>query len=291
MAYGTFTGLDASSATQTFNCFVDGSGFFAPAHDLKTIAGVVPALNTGVRAAGVQRVTICTDDSVPVTGTFWQATQPVSIAANITIVGTGTFVTQSACTNAGTFAVQAAQSGTWTVGLSAAQTLATVTTVSTVTVVSAVTAITNALPAGSNLLGKVGIDQTTPGTTNGVSAVPSTSGGLTAYSLLNTTAAALTNFIKASVGQIYTLEVFNTSASPVYLRLYNMTTAPASTDGANIIWRGIVPGNANGGGFAIRWIQGLACSTGIAYRATTGSADNDTGALTTSPLTVNAGYR
>jgi hypothetical protein len=34
---------------------------------------------------------------------------------------------------------------------------------------TAVTSITNALPAGTNLLGKVGIDQTTPGTTNAVS--------------------------------------------------------------------------------------------------------------------------
>ena len=42
------------------------------------------------------------------------------------------------------FAVQAAQSGTWNVG-----------TVTTVTTVSAVTSITNALPAGTNLLGKV----------------------------------------------------------------------------------------------------------------------------------------
>lgn len=50
-----------------------------------------------------------------------------------------------------------------TVNIAAAQTLATVTTV------GAVTAITNALPAGAALLGKVGLDQTTPGTTNGVS--------------------------------------------------------------------------------------------------------------------------
>lgn len=40
--------------------------------------------------------------------------------------------------------------------------------VTTVTTVSAVTAITNALPAGSNIIGNVRIDQTTPGTTNGV---------------------------------------------------------------------------------------------------------------------------
>ncbi len=36
------------------------------------------AFNTGTRSATTQRVTIATDDSVPVTGTFWQATQPVS---------------------------------------------------------------------------------------------------------------------------------------------------------------------------------------------------------------------
>lgn len=41
----------------------------------------------------------------PVSGTFWQATQPVSLAS----------VPSHAVTNAGTFAVQAAQSGTWSV--------------------------------------------------------------------------------------------------------------------------------------------------------------------------------
>lgn len=41
----------------------------------------------------------------PVSGTFWQATQPVSVAT----------IPSHDVTNAGTFAVQAAQSGTWTV--------------------------------------------------------------------------------------------------------------------------------------------------------------------------------
>lgn len=44
------------------------------------------------------------------------------------------------------------QSGTWNIGT-----------------MTALTAITNALPSGTNLMGKVGIDQTTPGTTNKVS--------------------------------------------------------------------------------------------------------------------------
>jgi hypothetical protein len=42
------------------------------------VAGVSPSLNTGVRDAGTRRVTIATNDLVPVSGTFWQATQPVS---------------------------------------------------------------------------------------------------------------------------------------------------------------------------------------------------------------------
>lgn len=49
--------------------------------------------------------------------------------------------------------------------------LASVTTVSTV---SSVTAIASALPAGTNILGKVGIDQTTPGTTNAIQATSAT---------------------------------------------------------------------------------------------------------------------
>lgn len=66
--------------------------------NLSQLAGVAIAMGTGVRSAGTQRVTIATDDSVAVTGTFWQATQPVSLAST-TITGT----------------VAATQSGTWTV--------------------------------------------------------------------------------------------------------------------------------------------------------------------------------
>lgn len=69
--------------------------------------------------------------SLAVIGTFWQATQPVSLAST-SITGT----------------VAATQSGTWNVG--------SITTLP-------------ALVAGSAVIGKVSIDQTTPGTTNLVS--------------------------------------------------------------------------------------------------------------------------
>lgn len=54
-----------------------------------TVTGTVAATQSGtwtVTGAG---------GTFPVTGTFWQATQPVSIAANVTVVGTGTFVVQA----------------------------------------------------------------------------------------------------------------------------------------------------------------------------------------------------
>jgi len=86
--------------------------------NLSQMGGVAISLNTGVRDTGTQRVTIATNDLVPVTGT-----------------------------------------------------------------ITAVTSITNALPAGTNLLGKISIDQTTPGTTNAVQANAGTN--------LNTSALAL----------------------------------------------------------------------------------------------------
>jgi hypothetical protein len=106
---------------------------------LAALDGKVPALGQALSAASVPVVltaaqisTLTPLSTVAVTGTFWQVTQPVSLAGNVTVVGTGTFV------------VQAAQSGTWNVG-----------TVTTVTTVAAVTAITNALPSGTNLIGQV----------------------------------------------------------------------------------------------------------------------------------------
>lgn len=62
--------------------------------DVLTINGVAPAFGTGARGATVQRVTIATDDSVPVTGTFWQATQPVSAASLPLPTGAATLAEQ-----------------------------------------------------------------------------------------------------------------------------------------------------------------------------------------------------
>jgi hypothetical protein len=86
---GTWTVQPGNTANSTA-WKVDGSAVTQPVSfaqqalpanqsvNVAQVAGVAPSLNTGVRDAGTRRVTIATNDVVPVSGTFWQATQPVS---------------------------------------------------------------------------------------------------------------------------------------------------------------------------------------------------------------------
>jgi hypothetical protein len=100
------------------------------------IAAVKAASTAAVAADPSLVVSVSPNNTVGVTGTFWQTTQPVSIAALPALT-------------AGAAVIGAVtQSGTWNVG--------TITTLP-------------ALTAGAALIGKVGIDQTTVGTTNAVS--------------------------------------------------------------------------------------------------------------------------
>lgn len=118
--------------------------------NLAAINGKLPALGQALAAASVpvvltasQLTTLTPPTTVGVTGTFWQSTQPVSLASSVTVVGTGTFAVQSAATQSGTWTVQpgntanttawlvtgtggtfpATQSGTWNVGVSAGTSL------------------------------------------------------------------------------------------------------------------------------------------------------------------------
>jgi hypothetical protein len=249
-----------------------------------------PALGTAGTASAdvitVQGITSMT--ALKVDGSA--VTQPVSLTST-TITGT----------------VAATQSGTWTVGLSAAQTLATVTTVDTVTSLTqwnagsgtAAAALRVELPtngtgvvglnAGTAIVGKVGIDQTTPGTTNAVQDIPGTSGGLLIYRNFQTSGAVIAAAVKASAGQVYSIEVYNINATAVYVRLYNQTASPGTGD--TVVWSGIVPGNTAGAGFVKSWPQGMAFSTGIGVRVTNAIADTDNTALTANTVMLNVEYK
>lgn len=146
--------------------------------------------------------------------------------------------------------------------------------------------VTANLGSGSNLVGKVGIDQTTPGTTNATTVTTLTSGGATPYSFIS---AATTNAtsVKGSAGTVYSLVAMNTSGTARYVKLYNSSSAPTAGSGTPIK-RFMVPAN---GGFA--WPippQGVAFSSGIGFTITGNPADNDTTAIAANDVLLNVDY-
>lgn len=205
----------------------------------------------------------------------------------------------------GTF--PATQSGTWNIG--------SITTLPS-------------LVAGAAIVGKFGIDQTTVGTTNGVSlaqigtatvltgngtsgtgslrvnissdntAFPvlasmqaiATGGASTAGAIVpsNTTAVSL----KGSAGTVYGVQVYGISATPAYLKIYD--SAAVTCGSGTPIKRLMIPGgspNTAGAGSNVTFGPGIITSTGIGYCITTGIADNDTSAPAATTFLVNVDYK
>jgi hypothetical protein len=284
--------------------------------DVITVQGIAAMTALKVDGSGVtqpvsgtfwqvtQPVSIASMPSTPVTGTFWQATQPVSQADGVNVTfgskadakSTATDTTaitamsvlkqisasvqappSQAVTNAGIFAVQAAESDGANVTLGAkgdAKSAATDTTAVTImSVLKQISASAQAPPsqavtntgtfatqstlaaettkvigtvniaaaqsvglsAGSALVGKMGIDQTTPGTTNKVSI--GTDGTVTVNALTN--ASVVKAQLQDNAGTAITLgQKAMTSSVPVVLAS-DQTVIPASQSGT---WT-MQPGN------------------------------------------------
>lgn len=152
--------------------------------------------------------------------------------------------------------------------------------------------VTGSVPTGTNVIGKTGIDQTTPGTTNAVQHIPGTSGGLTVYFVQPTASDNHVN-IKNGAGQVYKITITNNSATINYVRLYNAASGFNGCNSAtNLVYKALIQGNStNGGGLADYWGEGIAFSTGISICVTSGYATNDTTNATASAMDVNIGYK
>ncbi len=98
------------------------------------------------------------------------------------------------------------------------------------------------LGAGSAVAGKVGIDQTTPGTTNGVAIAP-TAGVAAGITAVVSGSAEATHVLKSGAGNLYAVYATNLTGTSGFLAVVNATSAPG--DGA-ITPLDCVPLPANG---------------------------------------------
>ena len=173
VSVSNFPGTQPISGTVTANA---GSGTFAiSAATLPLPTGAATAANQTTANTSLSSI----DTKTPALGqALAAASVPVVLTAaqlstltplsSVTVSGT---VTANAGTNLNTSLLAldstvAKDASLTTLNTSVNTLLKPASTLAAVTTVSAVTAITNALPVGANVIGKVSIDQTTPGTTN-----------------------------------------------------------------------------------------------------------------------------
>ena len=123
------------------------------------------------------------------------------------------------------------------------------------------------LVAGSAVVGKVGIDQTTPGTTNALEVVPDTAA---AVAFSNSAKATLTTAVnvKASAGNVYGVFALNGAASTCWIQFLN--SASTGTLGTAVIFSVPLPASTTQPVWVSPAPQALAnFSTGIAVGIST----------------------
>jgi hypothetical protein len=123
-------------------------------------------------------------------------------------------------------------------------------------------------------------------------AQPHTSGGLAVFKSLDLDETE--EDVKTSAGQLYGFYVVNRTTSPLFLRFYNATAANVTVGStAHLAGPFEIPANAsdhigasvNFGGLGIEF------DTAISAAATTGFADNDTGAPAANAMIINVFYK
>lgn len=99
--------------------------------------------------------------------------------------------------------------------------------------------------------------------------------------------------VSAGPTEVYFIHAINTTDAIIYLKLYNATAANVTVGTTVPTCTFAVPGNADsdGAGFTLSIPNGLRFNTALSIAATTGVADNNTGAPGANALVVNLGVR
>lgn len=131
----------------------------------------------------------------------------------------------------------------------------------------------------------VKLDQTTIGTTNGVTDVPATSGGYTTFHLVSAGSTNATS-VKGSAGQLYGYYIFNANAAARKVAFHNTSGTP--TAGASIFFSLVIPASSAAN---VSFPAGVPFSSGIGITTVTGTADSDATGVASGDLIINLFYK
>jgi hypothetical protein len=113
-------------------------------------------------------------------------------------------------------------------------------------------------------------------------------GGATPYSLI-VAASANATVVKSTAGTLYAINVQSIVAGIRYLKLYDKSTAPTSSD--TPVLRVTIPGNTSGAVVSVPLPDcGVAFANGVGFRVVTGQADADNTSVTAGDNVINLVY-
>lgn len=217
----------------------------------------------------------------PVSGTFWQATQPVSgtVTANLA-AGTNAIgkLAANSGVDIGDVDVLSVPADPFGANADAASATGSISAKLRF-IASTGIPITGTVTVGSHAV-----------TNAGTFAVQET-GTVTAYKNLDCDESE--DDIKTSAGTLYWIHVVNLANAVRYLKFYNATAANTTVGSTTPVLTFPIPtmGDTNGAGFTLSFgPKGVAFSTAICVAATTGLADNNSGAPGANEVVLNAGY-
>jgi hypothetical protein len=141
------------------------------------------------------------------------------------------------------------------------------------------TDLTAAVPAGTNLIGKVGVDQTTPGTTNAVSVQYGSTASIAdpcqtaakVYTPINTVTANNTIIAGVSAKKKYICYIFIYPGAAVNFAVYQATTGTSCATAAADIFGG----HTTATGFLATATAGFVAGNGAAAIAATNTVNTD----------------
>ena len=138
--------------------------------------------------------------------------------------------------------------------------------------VSSVNPLPVSLAAGTNTIGAVSLD-------------PTISGGLSAYRRVGLNATG--QLVKDSAGQVFGWYLSNTGAGGVFVKLYDLDTAPTVGSSVPVMTLYVPPG----GVASAEHVNGISFSNGVGVAATTLVGDADTTAPASNAVIANLFYK